>query len=71
MASVPGLSRRKRIAFRCERSVIFTDAGRGPLAHRPGMPLWVITIVICSVIWVLGTIAVTMGAVWLNRHQPH
>jgi hypothetical protein len=35
------------------------------------MPLWVLTIVICSVLWVLGTVAVAAGAVWLNRHQPH
>ena len=35
------------------------------------MPLWVLTIVICAVAWVLGTVAVTTGAVWLNRHQPH
>jgi len=35
------------------------------------MPLWVLTIVICAVIWVIGTIFVAVGATWLVRHQPH
>lgn len=54
-----------------KRSVVFPDAGAAPLADRRSMPLWVLTIVICAVILVLGTAAVTVGAVWLNRHQPH
>jgi hypothetical protein len=34
------------------------------------MQLWVLTIVICSVIWVIGTVLVAVGATWLVRHQP-
>lgn len=35
------------------------------------MPLWVLTIVICSLIWVIGTAVVVLGATWLVRHEPH
>ena len=35
------------------------------------MPLWVLTIVICSLIWVIGTAIVVLGATWLVRHEPH
>ena len=41
---------------------------RGSLAH---MPLWMLTIVICAAIWVIGSIAVVLGATWLVRHEPH
>ena len=42
-------------------------------AHRctlPRMPLWALTIAICSSIWVLGTIVVVLGATWLVRNEP-
>lgn len=35
------------------------------------MPLWVLTIVICGAVWVVGSIAVVLGATWLVRHEPH
>ena len=35
------------------------------------MPLWAVTIVICTVVWVAGTIAFAAGAVHLVRHEPH
>jgi hypothetical protein len=35
------------------------------------MPLWLLTVLICSIVWVLGTIAVVLGATWLVRHEPH
>jgi hypothetical protein len=34
------------------------------------MSHWLLTIVICSAIWVLGTAAVVTGARWLVRHEP-
>jgi hypothetical protein len=33
--------------------------------------MWMLTVVICSTIWVLGTIVVVAGASWLVRHEPH
>jgi hypothetical protein len=33
------------------------------------MPLWVLTIIICAAVWVLGTIFVVLGATWLVRHE--
>ncbi|HEY6961336.1 MAG TPA: hypothetical protein VI408_05530 [Gaiellaceae bacterium] len=36
----------------------------------PRMELWVLTIVVCSVVWVAGTILVALGANWLVHHQP-
>ena len=41
---------------------------RAILAH---MPLWALTIVICSIVWIVGTIFVVVGATWLVRHEPH
>ena len=40
---------------------------RGSL--RP-MTLWMLTIAICTVIWVVGSVVVALGATWLVRHQP-
>jgi len=34
------------------------------------MTLWELTIVICGLVWVLGTILVVIGATWLVRHEP-
>ena len=34
------------------------------------MPLWVITILICTAVWVAGSVAVVLGATWLVRHEP-
>jgi hypothetical protein len=42
--------------------------GRAILVH---MPLWVIVIVICATVWVIGTVLVVVGATWLVRHEPH
>ena len=42
--------------------------GRAILVH---MPLWLLTVLICSVVWVIGTILVVLGASWLVRHEPH
>ena len=42
--------------------------GRAILVH---MPLWVLVIVICATVFVIGTIAVALGATWLVRHEPH
>jgi hypothetical protein len=33
--------------------------------------MWVLTVVICSTIWVVGTVLVVVGASWLVRHEPH
>ncbi len=52
------------------QSVVSTDVAVGAFADRPAMPLWILTIIICAAVWVLGTIAVAAGAVWLNK-QPH
>jgi hypothetical protein len=35
------------------------------------MPLWVLTIIICGVAWVIATILIVLGATWLVRHEPH
>jgi hypothetical protein len=35
------------------------------------MELWVLTVVVCSAVWVIGTILVALGATWLVRHEPH
>jgi hypothetical protein len=35
------------------------------------MTLWMLTIVICAAIWVLGTVLIVLGATRLVRHQPH
>jgi hypothetical protein len=35
------------------------------------MTLWMLTIVIFAAVWVIGTIVVVSGAVWLTRHEPH
>jgi heme/copper-type cytochrome/quinol oxidase subunit 1 len=44
-------------------------------AHRRAilgdMPLWLVTVLICSIVWVIGTIVVVVGATWLVRHEPH
>jgi len=42
--------------------------GRAILVH---MPLWVLVIVICATVWVIGTVLVVFGATWLVRHEPH
>ena len=42
--------------------------GRAILVH---MPLWVLVIVICATVWVIGTVLVVLGATWLVRHEPH
>jgi hypothetical protein len=34
------------------------------------MQLWVLTVAICSTVFVIGTILVAVGATWLVRHQP-
>ncbi len=36
-----------------------------------GMPLWIVTVVICAIVWVVGSVLVAFGATWLVRHQPH
>ena len=41
--------------------------GRAILVH---MPLWVLVIVICGTVFVVGTILVVLGATWLVRHEP-
>jgi hypothetical protein len=35
----------------------------------PAMPHWVLTIAICTVLWILGTVVIALGARWLVR-QP-
>ena len=35
------------------------------------MPLWELTVIICSAIWVLGTIALALGWLRLSRREPH
>jgi hypothetical protein len=35
------------------------------------MPLWVLTIVICTSLWVAATALVAVGAVYVLRHEPH
>jgi multisubunit Na+/H+ antiporter MnhG subunit len=34
------------------------------------MPLWLVTVVICAAVLVIGSIFVVLGAIWLVRHQP-
>jgi hypothetical protein len=34
------------------------------------MPLWLLTIVICTAVWVLGTVAVALAAMRLVRGEP-
>ena len=41
-----------------------------PQASLPRMTLWELTIVICGLVWVLGSILVVLGATWLVRHEP-
>ena len=41
---------------------------RGTFAR---MTLWMLTIVICTAAWVLGSAVVVLGATWLVRHEPH
>ena len=43
-------------------------AHRGTFAR---MTLWMLTIAICTAVWVLGSAVVVLGATWLVRHQPH
>lgn len=64
-------ARRKRIAARCDRSVVSTDAAAAGAVNRYVMTLWMLTIVIFAAIWAVGTILITCGAVWLTRHEPH
>jgi hypothetical protein len=33
------------------------------------MTFWLLTILICSALWVLGTAVLAMGATWLMRHE--
>jgi len=33
------------------------------------MTFWLLTILICSALWVLRTIALATGATWLMRHD--
>jgi len=33
------------------------------------MAFWLLTILICSTLWVLGTIVLATGATWLTRHE--
>ncbi len=35
------------------------------------MPLWLVTVVICATVFVVGSILVALGAIWLVRHEPH
>jgi hypothetical protein len=42
--------------------------GGGSVRH---MPLWVLTIVICAAVWVVGSLLVAFGARWLVHHEPH
>jgi hypothetical protein len=35
------------------------------------MPLWLVTVVICTAVWVVGSVFVVVGALWLVRHEPH
>jgi len=35
------------------------------------MTLWLLTILICTAIWLAGTAVVAVGAVRLVRHEPH
>jgi hypothetical protein len=35
------------------------------------MTLWMLSIVIFTAAWVIGTIVIVSGAVWLMRHEPH
>jgi hypothetical protein len=34
------------------------------------MQLWVLTIVVCASVWVLGSVLVALGARWLVHHDP-
>ena len=45
------------------------DGGTRPRGEGAGMSFWLLTILICSVLWVLGTIALATGATWLMRHD--
>jgi hypothetical protein len=51
--------------------VATTDAGSSGLADGYGMTLWMLSIAIFAAVWVIGTIVVVSGAVWLTRHEPH
>jgi hypothetical protein len=33
--------------------------------------MWMLTVVICSTVLVIGTVLVAAGASWLVRHEPH
>lgn len=35
------------------------------------MPLWAITIIVCGVIWIAGTVVLGAVANWLVHHEPH
>jgi hypothetical protein len=45
------------------------DGGTRWHGDRAGMTFWLLTILICSALWVLGTIALATGATWLMRHD--
>jgi|tagenome__1003787_1003787.scaffolds.fasta_scaffold20791232_2 hypothetical protein len=35
------------------------------------MDMWLLTIVICVALWIVGTIGIVFAARWLVTHEPH
>ncbi len=35
------------------------------------MPYWILTIVICVILWVLGSAVIVIGARWIDHREPN